>query len=76
MASIESNAAQRVQNACVKKTYTSRIRKALLRRWRRRKHPHVKDINPHLARDIGLGDTDFAQHQHRWPSQTTHHPRG
>lgn len=41
----------------------------------RRPH-HIRDLPPHLARDAGLSETDLAPHQHRLPSQHTHHPRG
>lgn len=38
--------------------------------------PHIREVNDHLARDIGLSPTERARHQHRFPSQTQHHPRG
>lgn len=41
----------------------------------RRAHPHIKDISPRLARDIGLNPADLEHLHHTLPSQTTHHPR-
>lgn len=35
--------------------------------------PTVIDL--HTAQDIGLHPSDVARHNHRWPSQTSVHPR-
>lgn len=37
---------------------------------------HVRRIDDHLARDIGLSGADLARHRLTLPSQTEHHPRG
>ena len=33
-----------------------------------------KDLSDHLARDIGLDETDRELLRHRWPSQHNRHP--
>ena len=33
-------------------------------------------LDDRLLRDIGLDAADVEVLRHRWPSQTTHHPRG
>lgn len=38
-------------------------------------HPHVRDLNSRLARDVGISETDLAKHRLRLPSQHDHHPR-
>lgn len=38
--------------------------------------PHVRDLNTHYLRDIGLDPNDIAAQAHDLPSQHTHHPRG
>lgn len=40
------------------------------------KVPHVRRLNTRLARDIGLSDAELERHHFKWPSQSTHHPRG
>jgi hypothetical protein len=64
------------QEGCARMTYMIRLfRRVFL--WRNAcRHPHVRDLKPHLARDIGLDPADMARLTHRHPSQTTHHPRG
>lgn len=37
---------------------------------------HVRQLDAHLARDIGLSDAALERHRFRLPSQTEHHPRG
>lgn len=37
---------------------------------------HVRRLDAHLARDIGLSRAELERHQLELPSQTTHHPRG
>ncbi|WP_187430525.1 hypothetical protein [Roseobacter fucihabitans] len=47
-------------------------------KWFRRgpKGLHVRRLDDHLARDIGLSPAERARHQLTLPSQTQHHPRG
>lgn len=38
------------------------------------KRPHVRHLNDHQARDIGLGPNDMARHRHVWPSESPNRP--
>ncbi len=76
MALTEQNTLWREQNDRVKITSVWRAVCVALQGIKPRRHPHIKDINAHYARDIGLSASDIAYHQHRMPSQHTHHPRG
>lgn len=38
--------------------------------------PHVRHLNDHLARDIGLSEAQVARNRLALPSQTHHHPYG
>jgi hypothetical protein len=63
------------RKTCAKKP-TIRALLQGMRNWvRPPNHPHIRDIDPRRARDIGLSEGDMAQHWHRYPSQHTHHPR-
>jgi len=70
------------QNAQLRDQYSyvnfARIRRVLrwaFRQITHRRHPHVKDVSPHIARDIGIDPTDLAPYHHRLPPQHNHHPR-
>ena len=41
----------------------------------RPKPPGLGRLNDHLARDIGLSPAHLEELRHKWPSETTHHPR-
>lgn len=70
------NTPLRAQERCAEMTYIKHLW-TCWRQWRaQQRHPHVRDLNAHHARDIGLSDADMARHKHQHPSQTTHHPRG
>ena len=76
MAWIEQNARWRGRYTCVKYASILRGLRWLHRKIAARKHPHIRDISPRMARDIGMHPADIAVHQHRLPSQHDHHPRG
>ncbi len=72
----EANTHVRGRERCAEMTYIKQLL-ATWNRWRAHlRHPHVRDLSAHHARDIGLTDADMARHTHQHPSQTTHHPRG
>ncbi len=49
---------------------------AKLRSLRKRRHyPHVRTLDDHAMRDIGLNEADKERLRYRFPSQHTHHPR-
>lgn len=73
MRDITNNTPARDQDTCVKKTFMSRLWIGIMKKWRARGHPHIKDISPRLARDAGLSSAEVAQHQHIWPSEGTDH---
>ena len=71
-----TNTHLRGRERCAEMTYIKRLI-AFLIQWRAEaRRPHVRDLNAHYARDIGLSEADMAWHRHQHPSQTTHHPRG
>ena len=37
---------------------------------------HIDRLDAHLARDIGLSESELERYQLTLPSQTTYHPRG
>ncbi|MDF3416226.1 hypothetical protein HKX54_17275 [Sulfitobacter sp. M57] len=76
MAYFPNHARLRDLNSCVKIPHVSRLIH-ICRQWiKQARHPHIKDVSPHIARDVGLSETDLAAHRHQLPSQHTHHPRG
>ncbi|MGC3938794.1 hypothetical protein ACOTTU_13405 [Roseobacter sp. EG26] len=38
--------------------------------------PHIRALNDHMARDIGLTPAEMERHRLELPSQSMHHPRG
>jgi hypothetical protein len=76
MAFIPINAPLREPDSCVKTSPVLQMLRAAFRWIKPDNSPHIREINPRHARDIGLSDADLAVHQHRLPSQHTHHPRG
>lgn len=76
MAYFPDNARLRDPNSCVEISPIVKWVCAFLRRLRPSNHPHVRNITPRHARDIGLTESDMAVHRHRLPSQNTHHPYG
>ncbi|WP_298839821.1 hypothetical protein [uncultured Roseobacter sp.] len=42
----------------------------------RGRYDALPPLSDHLARDIGLDAADLAASRHRFPSQSTFHPRG
>ncbi|WP_300033598.1 hypothetical protein [uncultured Roseobacter sp.] len=58
-------------------TLISRIAAAMKRCIPARgRYDRLPPLSDHLARDIGLDAADLAASRHRFPSQTTFHPRG
>ena len=76
MALIDVPARLLTLETCAKSAWVIRLVQTLKRKWLQRNHPGLDRISSHLARDIGLSIADKERHQHQWPSQTTHHPRG
>jgi hypothetical protein len=71
--SITKTTPLRDQDTCVKIMDISGFWGTILKRWRRRNHPHIKDLSLCLARDAGLSVTEIAQHQQKWPSEGADH---
>lgn len=59
-----------------KKARFRAVLKKLKDLWRRRHHPHVRDLNDHGLHDIGIRGADRERLRYRHPSQHSHHPRG
>ena len=80
MTFMQTNTLLRDQERRVEMTYIKHLIARMRTRWTHwrahLRHPHVRDLNAHHARDIGLTGADMARHKHQHPSQTTHHPRG
>ena len=76
MALIEHNTLWREQENHVKIAPVITILSVVFQWIKPRRHPHIKDLNAHYARDIGLSDSDVAYYKHQLPSQNAHHPRG
>jgi hypothetical protein len=76
MALTEHNTLWRDRKFHVKITPVRAFLRAFFHWIKPRKHPHIKELSAHYARDIGLSDNDIAYHKHRMPSQHTHHPYG
>lgn len=66
----------RARYTCALRTWVAIIKRRCVALRARRKHPHIRSINAHIARDIGISAAQQAQLNHRHPSQHTHHPYG
>lgn len=76
MACTELNTQVRAQEKIVKKPHRFHLIKWMLRLYQLQKIPHIRTVTARQAHDIGIGPAELERHQHRLPSQHSHHPRG